>query len=96
MNEIQRLKVEGMVDRVGPGKERGTLTITDIVVPLKQHYVNKLAINEINGHNLVCLVKYNEHVLATKTVPTLPGLKSVRFPDVLHLSEVFSDFKVSR
>lgn len=84
-----------MVDKVGPGKERGTITISDIVVPLKPHYVSKLATNEINGHQLVCLLKYNEHVLATKTVPTLPGLKSVRFPDVLNLSEVFSDFKVS-
>jgi actin-binding protein anillin len=94
LNEIQRLKVEGILDRQSVGIERGTLTVSDISVPLKPHYVNKLASDEINGHNLVCLLKYNEHVLATKSVPTMPGLKSVRFPDVLTLNEVFSDFKV--
>lgn len=95
MNEIQRLRVEGLVDRQGPAKERGTLTIKDITVPLKQIYMNRLATDEITGHHLVCLIKYNEHVLATKSVPTLPGLKAVRFPDTLVLDEVYADFKVN-
>ena len=95
MNEIQRLRVEGLIDRQGPAQERGTLTIKDITVPLKQIYMNRLATDEITGHHLVCLLKYNEHVLATKSVPTLPGLKAVRFPDTLILDEVYADFKVN-
>lgn len=95
MNEVQRLRVEGLMDRVGSGKEKGTLTIKDITIPLKQTYISRLANDEINGHHLLCLVKYNEFVLATKTLPTLPGLKSVKFQDLLTLSEVYSDFKVT-
>lgn len=94
MNEMQRLKVEGVIDREGPMKEKGTLTIRDITVPLKQTYISRLANDEIAGHHLVCILKYNENVLATKTVPSLPGLKSVRFPDTMVLNEVYADFKV--
>lgn len=95
LNEVQRLKVEGMVDRFGAAKEKGTLTIQEVIIPLKQTYISRLATDEINGHHLLCLVKYNEYVLATKTLPTLPGLKSVKFTDLLTFNEVFADFKVS-
>lgn len=96
LNEVQRLKVEGIVDRFGAAQEKGTLTISEIIIPLKQTYMNRLATDEINGHHLLCLVKYNEYVLATKTLPTLPGLKSVKFTDVLTFNEVYADFKVRK
>lgn len=95
LNEVQRLKIEGMLDRVGAAREKGTLKIQEIIIPLKQTYISRLANDEINGHHLLCLLKYNEVVLATKTLPTLPGLKSVKFQDVLGLSEVFADFKIT-
>lgn len=95
MNEVQRLRVEGMLDRMGSAKERGILTIKDITIPLKQTYISRLANNEINGHHLLCIVKYNEFVLATRTLPTLPGLTSVKFQDILTLKEVYADFKVT-
>lgn len=95
MNEVQRLRVEGMLDRAGSAKEKGMLTIKDITIPLKQTYISRLANDEINGHQLLCLIKYNEFVLATKTLPTLPGLKSVKFQDLLTLNEVYADFKVT-
>ena len=66
----------------------------DITLPLRQDYIRKLASEAISGHHLVCLLKYNETVLATQSVPTLPGLLSVRFPDVLQLNNVYADFKV--
>lgn len=95
LNEVQRLKVEGLMNRVGAAKEKGTLTIQEIIIPMKQTYISRLANDEISGHNLLCLVKYNEVVLATKTLPTLPGLKSVKFQDLLTLSEVYADFKIT-
>jgi actin-binding protein anillin len=95
LNEVQRLKVEGVTDRIDAPKEKGTLTIQEIIIPLKQTYINRLATDEINGHHLLCLVKYNEYVLATKTLPTLPGLKSVKFTDILSFNEIYADFKVS-
>lgn len=95
LNEVQRLKVEGMLVRVGAAKEKGTLQIKEITIPLKQTYISRLANDEINGHHLLCLVKYNEYVLATRTLPTLPGLNSVKFQDLLSLNEVHADFKIT-
>uniref|UniRef100_A0A4Y0BIF8 PH domain-containing protein n=1 Tax=Anopheles funestus TaxID=62324 RepID=A0A4Y0BIF8_ANOFN len=95
LDEVQRLRVEGCLRPVGAPTEKGRLTVKDITLPLKQEYMRKLASDQISGHNLVCLLKYNETVLATQTAPTLPGLLSVRFPDVLQLSNVFADFKIT-
>lgn len=76
-------------------KERGRLTVKDITLPLKPDYVAKLSNDKISGHHLVCLLKYNEQVLATKTIPTLNGLHSVKFPDILKMDNVYADFKVT-
>ncbi|XP_040168540.1 anillin isoform X1 [Anopheles arabiensis] len=95
LDEVQRLRVEGCLRPPGAPTEKGRLTVKEITLPLKQEYMRKLATDQINGHNLVCLLKYNETVLATQTAPTLPGLLSVRFPDVLQLSNVFADFKIT-
>lgn len=94
LDEVQRLRVEGCIRPENAPTEKGRLTIRDITVPLKQDYIRKLATDAISGHHLVCLLKYNETVLATKTVPTLPGLLGVKFPDVLQLNNVYADFKV--
>lgn len=94
LNEIQRLRVEGS-GRGASGGEKGKITITDITLPLRQDYIRKLAADTISGHHLVCLVKYGEHVFATRTVPTLPGLLTVKFPDTITLPEVYTDFKIT-
>ncbi|KAI8037288.1 anillin isoform X1 [Drosophila gunungcola] len=95
LDEVQRLRVENSIRPVGAPKEKGLLTVKDITIPLRQEYVRKMASGNINGHHLVCLLKYNEHVLATKTVPTMPGLLSVKFPDVLQLNNVYADFRIT-
>lgn len=94
LNEVQRLRVERNIRPIGAPSDRGTLTIREITVPLRQEYKDKLNSDTVCGHQLVCLVKYNETVVATKTVPTLPGLLSVKFPDVLQVNNVYADFKV--
>lgn len=76
-------------------RECGRLTVKDITLPLKPDYVTKLSSDKITGHHLVCLLKYNDQVLATKTIPTLNGLHSVKFPDLMHMNNVFADFKVT-
>ncbi|XP_022223661.2 anillin isoform X2 [Drosophila obscura] len=95
LDEVQRLRVENSVRPVGAPKEKGLLTVKDITIPLRHEYLRKMASGSINGHHLVCLLKYNEHVLATKTVPTMPGLVSVKFPDVLQLNNVYADFRIT-
>jgi actin-binding protein anillin len=94
LDEVSRLRVEGCLRPAGAPTEKGRLVIKEITLPLKQDYQRKLAGEAISGHHLVCLLKYNENVLATRTVPTLPGLLSVKFPDVLQLNNVYADFKV--
>ncbi|XP_037827821.1 anillin isoform X2 [Lucilia sericata] len=95
LDEVQRLRVEKTLRPVGAPREKGRLTVKEITIPLRQDYIRKLSLDTISGHHLVCLIKYNEHVLATKTVPTLPGLLAVKFPDVLQLNNVYADFKVT-
>lgn len=95
LNEVQRLRVERCLrdDRVP--MDQGRLMVREITVPLKQEYKDKLNSETICGHQLVCLLKYNETVVATKTVPTLPGLLAVKFPDVLQIDGVYADFKIT-
>lgn len=95
LDEVQRLRVEGSLRPSGAPKERGRLSVKEITVPLRQDYIKKLAADTISGHHLVCLLKYNENVLATRSIPTLPGLVSVKFPDTLQLNNVYADFKVT-
>lgn len=95
LDEIQRLRVENSLRPLGAPKEKGRLTVKEITIPLRQDYIRKLSADTISGHHLVCLLKYNEHVLATKTVPTLPGLVAVKFPDTLQLNNVYADFRVT-
>ncbi|XP_013098884.2 anillin [Stomoxys calcitrans] len=95
LDEVQRLRVEKSLRPLGAPREKGRLTVKEITIPLRQDYIRKLAADTISGHHLVCLLKYNEHVLATKTVPTLPGLLAVKFPDVMQLNNVYADFKVT-
>lgn len=95
LDEIQRLRVENSLRPLGAPKEKGRLTVREITIPLRHDYIRKLSADTISGHHLVCLLKYNEHVLATKTVPTLPGLVAVKFPDTLQLNNVYADFRVT-
>lgn len=94
LNEVQRLRVERCIRSPNAPTDRGRLTVKEITVPLRQEYKDKLNAETICGHQMVCLLKYNENVVATKTVPTLPGLLAVKFPDVLQLNNVYADFKV--
>uniref|UniRef100_A0A1B0D017 Uncharacterized protein n=1 Tax=Phlebotomus papatasi TaxID=29031 RepID=A0A1B0D017_PHLPP len=95
LNEIQRLQVERTLRPRGSPQDRGRLTVKEITLPLKQDYIRKLASDTISGHHLVCLLKYNDTVLATKTVLTLPGLLAVKFTDVFKMDDVYADFKVT-
>ncbi|XP_055691647.1 anillin-like [Lutzomyia longipalpis] len=95
LHEIQSLQVERTLRPRGSPQDKGRLTVNEITLPLTKDYIRKLAANTISGHHLVCLLKYNETVLATKTVLTLPGLMAVKFTDVLQMNDVYADFKVT-
>lgn len=97
INELSRLRTEKCLRKPNTSQDSGRLTINDIVIPLRQEYISKLAADTICGHHLVCLLKLadSEQVVATKTIPTLPGLLAVRFPDTLQLKNVYADFRAT-
>lgn len=90
-----RLRAERYLRPINAPKECGRLTVKEITLPLKQEFINKLQEDQKSGQHLVCLLKYNEQVVATKTVRTLSGLLSVRFADILRVDNVYVDFKVT-
>lgn len=94
MNELNRLRIQKYLRRPNAPQDSGRLTISEISLPLQQQYISKLATDAIWGHQLVCVLRLNEseQIVSTKTIPTLPGLLSVKFNDAIHLKNVFSDF----
>lgn len=75
--------------------ECGKIVFSDISIHLRHEYITKLAADAICGHHLVCLLRLrgNEQLVATKTIPSLPGLLAMRFPDSLKLANVYADFE---
>ncbi|XP_037051625.1 anillin [Bradysia coprophila] len=92
LDEVNRLKVDRCVRPPGLPTDRGTLSVKEIIIPLKEDYISKLNMDVCNGHHLVCLLTYNDQVLATNAVTTRKGLKAVKFPDELRLNNVYADF----
>lgn len=92
---MNRLRAERFLRPVNALTECGRLTIKEIALPLEQEYVTKFENDQIAGKHLLCLLKYNEQLVATKTVLTSPGLLSAKFHDVLQMNNVYADFKVT-
>ncbi|KAJ6649350.1 Anillin [Pseudolycoriella hygida] len=92
LDEMTRLKVDRCIRPPNAVKECGSVTVRDITIPLKEDYITKLDMDVCNGHHLVCLLTYNDQVLATKTVTTRKGLKAVKFQDEFRLNNVYADF----
>ncbi|CAH0767800.1 unnamed protein product [Bemisia tabaci] len=106
LNELQRLKIErslrpNVVDSCYL-KERGSLTVSEITLPIKMDAI-KSAAREEKCHNFVCLLKCDEHVLGTSLVTAAGksllqnsrGAMYLRFPDKLTFPELYSDFKIT-
>ncbi|KAF2896611.1 hypothetical protein ILUMI_09554 [Ignelater luminosus] len=79
--------------------EKGRLTISSIVLPLKREYVRALNATGGKGHHVVCLIKCAEHVHATRLVSTVatndrnPNLE-LMIPGTIHLNDIYSNFTV--
>lgn len=105
MNEIQRLNIEGTLTPVNKHAqdvplEKGSLTITNIVLPLKKEYVRALAAAGGKGHHVVCLVKCGEQVVPSKLVSTVAtNVKNpeydLKIPDSIVLKDIYSDFAIT-
>lgn len=94
INELNRLRSQNYIRDPSSAQDCGCLTLSDLSLPLRQQYIGKLASDAIWGHQLVCILKLrdSEQVISTKTIPTLPGLLAVKFPDTIQLKNVYADF----
>ncbi|KAJ8910491.1 hypothetical protein NQ315_012338 [Exocentrus adspersus] len=105
LHELQRLKIEKTLRPQGLHAqniplEKGSLTISNIVLPLKQKYVKALAAAGGKGHHVVCLAKCLEQVVPTKLVSTI--ITNAKNPDAdlyipgsITLDNIYSDFTVT-
>lgn len=101
LHEVQRLRVEGTLHPGGDAfVDKGTLSISDITLPLKKEYVRALSAAGGQGHHVVCLIRNAEHVIPTRLVSTFaspkdaPELK-LRIPGSIKLENIYSDFTVT-
>lgn len=91
---MARLRSDRFLRAANAQTECGSLIVRDITLPLQQEFVTKFQNEKTPGQHLVCLLKYNEQVVATKTVLTQPTSYSARFHDILKLNNVFADFRI--
>ncbi|KAF5297571.1 hypothetical protein FQR65_LT10002 [Abscondita terminalis] len=77
--------------------EKGKLSISNIVLPLKREYVRALNATGGKGHHVVCLIKCADQVHATQLVSTIatndrnPNLE-LNVPGTINLNNIFSNF----
>ncbi|CAH1132178.1 unnamed protein product [Ceutorhynchus assimilis] len=105
LHELQRLKIEGTPRPLSDHSqnvplEKGTLTLSNIVLPMKQKYVTALAAAGGKGHHVVCLIKCQEQVVATKLVSTVASNSKnpdvdLYVPGTVTLNNIHSDFTVT-
>ncbi|XP_030762791.1 anillin-like isoform X2 [Sitophilus oryzae] len=104
LHELQRLRVERTLRPISKLSqsvplEKGTLTISNIVLPMKQKYVTALAATGGKGHHVVCLIKCGEQVVPTKLTSTVASKKNpdtdLYIPGSVTLNNIFSDFTVT-
>nr|XP_012224702.1 PREDICTED: actin-binding protein anillin-like isoform X2 [Linepithema humile] len=97
LNEIQRLKREGTLKPVRAGSPEmqgsGSLAISAITLPLKQEYFRNMGINTYL--HCVCLMSHLGEVIATQAATAEPGDSCIRFPSMLKLDDLHSDFKIN-
>lgn len=105
LHEVQRLKVEGTLrpqDQHAQNipLEKGSLLISNIVLPMKKEYVRALAAAGGKGHHVVCLVKSGEQVIPTQLISTVASSSKnpdhdIHIPGSVKLKDIYSDFTVT-
>lgn len=103
MNEIQRLKTQaalkqGAESAGGVVASRGTLSISNLALPLKKDFINMLARGGDDFvHYFLVLIRTRGQVIPTQMVSTLDGVQdgALRFPNLIQLRELSTDFQVS-
>ncbi|GAB1597531.1 anillin-like [Argonauta hians] len=96
MEEIQRLKDSSCLNPFGPGT-KGTLTISDIRLPLKKDFVSRLStMYDLNVFYYVALIRNGPLVVSTQLISTHDPMVrgSLDFPNMIKLTDITSKFQV--
>ncbi|XP_042228386.1 anillin-like isoform X4 [Homarus americanus] len=99
LNEIQRIKAEGALGQQGSGDEdtcMGSISISNVSVPLKQDFLQKGMTGD-DLYHLMVLVKHREQVISSQllTTPECVVEGSVTFPNLMALHHLTSDFNIT-
>ncbi|XP_062607207.1 anillin-like isoform X2 [Saccostrea cucullata] len=97
LTEIQRLKESGCLDPPGSGP-RGSLTISDIRLPLKKEFVTKIGTGSDNTvHYFLLLIRNHAQVIVTQMLSTHDPMMrgSLDFPNLIKIHGICGNFKLN-
>ncbi|KAH9515677.1 hypothetical protein Btru_011718 [Bulinus truncatus] len=97
MTEIQRLKENGVLSSEGPGP-KGSLTISDIRLPLKKEFVTKIGTSHDNTtHYFILLIKNGPQIISTQMLSTHDPMMrgSLDFPNLIKINGITANFKLT-
>lgn len=97
LTEIQRLKETGCLDPPGSGP-RGSLTISDIRLPLKKEFVTKIGTASDNTvHYFLLLIRNHAQVIVTQMLSTHDPMMrgSLDFPNLIKIHGICGNFKLN-
>ncbi|XP_059140826.1 anillin-like isoform X2 [Physella acuta] len=96
MTEIQRLKETGVLSHEGPGPQ-GSLTISDIRLPLKKEFVTKIGTSQdTTTHYFILLFKNGSQLICTQMLSTHDPMMrgSLDFPNLIKINGITGNFKL--
>ncbi|XP_076111793.1 uncharacterized protein LOC143080032 isoform X3 [Mytilus galloprovincialis] len=97
LTEMQRLKETGHLDPPGHGT-KGSLTISDIRLPLKKEFVTKIGTtSDTTVHYFLILIRNNAQVITTQMLSTHDPMMrgSLDFPNLIKIHGISGSFKLT-
>lgn len=92
LTEIKRLSDAKIEIRKAPFNRNGRMVISKIMLEVKQRYFERH--DRTENEYLVCILKYGNHICATKPIQVTDDVRVVRFPEKFILDRVFLDFEM--
>ncbi|XP_060079914.1 anillin-like isoform X2 [Ylistrum balloti] len=96
LTEVQRLKDTGQLDPPGSGP-KGSLTISDIRLPLKKDFVTRIGTAQDNTvHYFLMLIRNHTQVIVTQMLSTHDPMMrgSLDFPNLIKIHGISGSFKL--
>jgi len=96
LNEIQRIKAEGALGQQEVDSCSGSISISNISLPLKQDYLQK-GIKGEKIHHILLVVKHRHQVMVSQmmTTPSCVRDGQITFPNLMELNDLSSDFNIA-